>query len=76
VVTVHTECTRVLVEKPGVKRQLGRHRRRWVDNVKKDLQEVGLGAWTTLIWLRKWTDKNDNESSGSIKCLLPTYSME
>jgi hypothetical protein len=22
------------------------------DNIKTDLQEVGLGAWTGLIWLR------------------------
>jgi len=34
------------------KRQLGRHRRRWKDNIKMDLQEVGCGAWTGLIWLR------------------------
>ena len=24
----------------------------WEDKVKMDLQEVGLGAWTGLIWLR------------------------
>jgi hypothetical protein len=34
------------------KRPLGRHRRRWEDNIKMDLQEVGCGAWTGLIWLR------------------------
>jgi hypothetical protein len=33
------------------RRPLGRTRRRW-DNIKMDLQEVGLGAWTGLIWLR------------------------
>jgi hypothetical protein len=32
---------RVLVRKPEGKRQLARHRRRWVDNIKIDLQEVG-----------------------------------
>jgi len=32
---------RVLVGKPEVKRQLGRPRRRWVDNIRMDLQEVG-----------------------------------
>ena len=31
---------RVLVEKPGLKIQLGRHRRWWEDNIKMDLQEV------------------------------------
>ena len=34
---------RVLVGKPEVKRPLGRPRRRWVDNIRMDLQEVGCG---------------------------------
>ena len=34
---------RVLVGKPVVKRPLGRPRRRWEDNIRMDLQEVGLG---------------------------------
>jgi hypothetical protein len=33
----------VLVEKPEGKRPLGRPRRRWDDNIKMDLQEVGEG---------------------------------
>jgi len=39
---------RVLVGKPEGKRPLGRHKRRWEDNIKMDLQEVrcGGGAWT------------------------------
>jgi len=32
---------RVLVGKPEGKRPLGRHRRRWEDNITMDLQEVG-----------------------------------
>ena len=32
---------RVLVGKPEGKRPLGRPRRRWEDNIKMDLQEVG-----------------------------------
>jgi hypothetical protein len=32
---------RVLVGKPGGKRPLERPRRRWEDNIKMDLQEVG-----------------------------------
>jgi len=35
---------RVLVGKPEGKRSLGRPRRRWEDNIKMDLQEVGCGA--------------------------------
>ena len=34
---------RVLVGKLEGKRPLGRPRRRWVDNIRKDLQEVGCG---------------------------------
>ena len=34
---------RVLVGKPEGKRPLGRHRRRWVDNIRIDLQEMGCG---------------------------------
>ena len=34
---------RVLVGKPEGKRPLGRRRRRWEDNIKMDLQEVGGG---------------------------------
>jgi hypothetical protein len=33
---------RILVGKPEGKRPLRRPRRRWVDNIKMDLQEVGL----------------------------------
>jgi hypothetical protein len=34
---------RILVGKPRGKRPLGRPRRRWEDNIKMDLQEVGWG---------------------------------
>ena len=34
---------RVLVGKPEVKRPMGKPRRRWVDNIRTDLQEVGYG---------------------------------
>jgi len=34
---------RVLVGKPEGKRPLGRPRRRWMDNIRMDLQEVGCG---------------------------------
>ena len=40
---------RVLVGKPKGKRPLGRPRRRWEDNIKMDLQEVGGGGdWMEL----------------------------
>ena len=37
------EAYRALVGKPEGKRPLGRPRRRWLDNIRKDLQEVGCG---------------------------------
>ena len=43
---------RVLVGKPEGKRPLGRPRRRWEDNIKLDLQEVGGGLGTGWKWLR------------------------
>jgi len=39
---------RVLVRKPGEKRPLGRPRRRWVDNIRMDFQEVG---WGYMDWI-------------------------
>ena len=41
---------RVLVGKPEGKRPLGRPRRRWENNIKMDLQEVGgcCGDWMEL----------------------------
>ena len=39
----------ILVGKPEGKRPLGRPRRRWEDNIKMDLQEVGEGGdWMEL----------------------------
>jgi hypothetical protein len=35
---------RVLVGKPERKRPMGRPRRRWEDNIRMDLQEVGCGC--------------------------------
>ena len=44
-----------MVGKHGGKKPLERPRRRWEDNFKVNLQEVGCGAWIGLIWLRKGT---------------------
>ena len=43
---------RVLVGKPEGKTPLGRPRRRWEDNIKMDLQEVGGVVGTGWSWLR------------------------
>ena len=42
---------RILVGKPEGKRPLGRPRRRWRDNIKMNLREVGCGAghWIELV---------------------------
>ena len=42
----------VLLKKPERKRPLGRPMRRWEDNIKMEIQEVGCGAWTRSMWLR------------------------
>jgi len=46
---------RVLVGKPEGRRPLGRPRRRWVDNIKMDLQEVGCGY---MDWIRLAQDRD------------------
>jgi hypothetical protein len=46
---------RVLVGKPEGKRQLGRPRRRWEDNIKKDLQEVKCVG---LDWIEMAQDRD------------------
>jgi len=61
-----------LVGRPEGKRALGRPRRRWEDNIKTYLQEVGWGAWTVLMWFRVRPGGRGVscgiELSGSIKC--------
>jgi len=60
---------RVLVGKPEGKRPLGRPRRRWEDNIKMDLQEVGGFVGTGWSWLRIGTGgghcEYGDEPSGS-----------
>jgi len=46
---------RVLVGNPEGKSPLGRHRRRWEDNIKMDLQEVGCGG---MDWIELAQDRN------------------
>jgi hypothetical protein len=50
------EAYRVLVGKPEGKRPLGRPRRRWVDNIRMHLQDVGC-VYVDLIGLPQDRDK-------------------
>jgi hypothetical protein len=54
-VCMYTLC--IQVRKPERKRPLGRPRRRWVDNIKMDLREIGWDGkvWTGSVWLRTGT---------------------
>jgi hypothetical protein len=59
------------VGKPEGKRPLGRPRRRWEDNIKTVLQEVGYEGmdWTELAQDRdRWRVLVNVVPSGSIKC--------
>jgi hypothetical protein len=49
------------------KRPLGRPRRRWVDNIKMDLREVGRDGMDWLDLAQEGCCEHDNEPSGSIK---------
>jgi len=46
---------RILVGKPEGKRPLGRPRRRWEDDIKMDLREVGRGGGD---WMELAQDRN------------------
>jgi hypothetical protein len=46
---------RALVEKPERRRPLGRPRRRWEDNIKMDLREIG---WGGMDWINLAQDRD------------------
>jgi hypothetical protein len=46
---------RILVGNPEGKRPLGRPRRRWVDNIKMDLREIG---WDGIDWIDLAQDRD------------------
>jgi hypothetical protein len=46
---------RILVGKPEGKGPLGRPRRRWTDNIKMDLREIG---WDSLDWFGLVQDRD------------------
>jgi hypothetical protein len=45
---------RVLLGRPEGKRPLGRHRRRWENNIKMDLREIGINGAN---WIRLAQDR-------------------
>jgi hypothetical protein len=51
---LQTKKNNVTVIKPEGKRPLGRPRRRWVDNIKMDLREIG---WDGIDWIRIGTSE-------------------
>jgi hypothetical protein len=46
---------KILVGKPGGKRPLGRPRRRWVNNIKMNLREIG---WCGMDWINLAEDRD------------------
>jgi hypothetical protein len=46
---------RILVGKPEGERPLGRPRRRWMDNIKMDLSEIG---WDDVEWTDMTQDRD------------------
>jgi hypothetical protein len=61
------------VGRPERKRKMGRNKRRWDDNIKMYLKEIG---WCGMDWIHLAQDRDQwrfscehgNEPSGSIKC--------
>jgi hypothetical protein len=53
------ECIYILVGKPEGKRQLGRPRRRWVDNIKIDLRDI---AWHDMDWIDLVQDRDQRRA--------------
>jgi hypothetical protein len=50
-----TNACRILMEKPQGKRILGRPRRRWDDNIKTDLREIG---WNNIDYIHLAQDRD------------------
>jgi hypothetical protein len=61
---------RLLVGKPEGKRPLERQRRRWIDNIKMALLEIGVSVvdWIGLAQDRYSSCELGNEPWGSVKC--------
>jgi len=69
-VVTATFVYRVLVEKPEGKRPLGRSWRRWEDNIKMGLQEMGCGGIT---WIDLAEDRDSWQAflNGVINLRIP-----
>jgi hypothetical protein len=50
---------RILVGNPEGKRPLGRQRRRWVNNIKMDLREIG---WVGMDWIDLAQDRDQRRA--------------
>jgi len=61
---------RVLLRKPEGKRPLGRPRRKWVDNIRTDLQEVECG-YMVWIWLVQDRDRQRTLVSAVMNLRVP-----
>jgi hypothetical protein len=55
VVRIEVIAYNILVGRPEGRRPLGRPRRRWEDNIKMDLREIGFGD---MDWIH-WTQDRD-----------------
>jgi len=51
----HRSAFKLLTGKPTGKRPLGRPRRRWEDNIRMDLEEIGINAWS---WVDSARDRD------------------
>jgi len=51
----HEKCTQVFFGKPEGKRPTGRHRRRWEDNSRTVLTEIG---WEGVDWMHVAQDRD------------------
>jgi hypothetical protein len=54
---------RLLVGKPEGKRPLGRPRRRWVNNIRMDLAEVG---WSDMDWIGLDQDRDRCRAAAAV----------
>ena len=70
--TIYIYIYRVLLRKPEGRKPLGRPRRRWVDNIRMDLQEVECGH---MDWIGLSQDRDSwralvsaEKPSGTVKC--------
>ena len=61
---------RALVGKPEGRRPLGRPRRRWMDNIRMDLEKVGCG-YMEWIWLAQDRDMSRTLVSAVMNIRVP-----